>query len=83
MGCPQATYIKEDEEEAGGQGGRAKGGVQLGFAILVGFPFLFQEGEGGKEREKERKKGVAPLPLVQFGLPWGAPPCGLPSPTPF
>ena len=46
LGCPLDTYIKEGEEEAGGQGGRAKGGVQLGFPILVGFPFLFQEENG-------------------------------------
>ena len=62
LGCPLATYIKEGEEEAGGQGGRAKGGVQLGFPILVGLPFLFQEGEGGKQRERERKEGAAPPP---------------------
>ena len=48
-GAPLATYIKE-----GGGGGRSRrgapiGGDQLGFPILVGLPFLFQEGERGKE----------------------------------
>ena len=69
-GAPLPPYIKEQGGEAAGQGGCAKGGVQLGFPILVGFPFLFQEGEGGKERE--RKEGAAPPPLVQFGLGKGA-----------
>ena len=54
--------IGGEGEVAGGQGGRAKGGVQLGFPILVGFPFLFQEGEGGKERERGRKEGAAHPP---------------------
>ena len=44
-------YIKEGEEEADGQEERAIGRVQLGFPILVGLPFLFQEGERGKEEE--------------------------------
>ena len=64
-------YIKEEREEAGGHEGARQGGLQLGFPILDGLPFLFQEGEGGKERERERKEGAVPLPLVQFGLPWG------------
>ena len=60
--CPLATYIKEEREEAGGQGGRAKGGVQLGFPILVGLPFFFQEGKRGKEEEREKERGGAPPP---------------------
>ena len=69
---PLATYIKE-----GGGGGRPRrgtpiGGVQLGFPILVGVPFLFQAVERGneEEREKEREGGAAPS-LVQFGLSMG------------
>src|SRR5215216_5493880 len=63
LGCPLATYIKEGEEEAGGQEGRAIGGVQLRFPILVGLPFLFQEGERGKEEEREKERGGSgPLP---------------------
>ena len=44
---PLPMYIKE------GGGGRPRrgvpiGGVQLGFPILVGVPFLFQEGREGR-----------------------------------
>ena len=67
-----ATYIKE-----GGGGGRPRrgapvGGVQLGFTILVGVPFLFQEGREGRSRRGRRKErgGAAPS-LVQFGLAMG------------
>ena len=54
-----AMYIKE-----GGGGGRPRrgapiGGVQLGFPILVGVPFLFQEVERGKEEEREKEIGGA------------------------
>ena len=57
-----ATCIKE-----GGGGGRPRrgapiGGVQLGFPILVGVPFLFQEGERGKEEDRRRKEGAPPPP---------------------
>ena len=67
-GAPLVTYIKER-----GGGGRPRrgapiGGVQLGFPVLVGVPFLFQEGERGKEVEEKEQRGVAPPPLVQFGL---------------
>ena len=55
--------IKEGREEACGHEGGREGGVQLGFSILVGLPFLFQEGEG-EGGEKESGAG----PLVQFGL---------------
>ena len=72
MGCPLTTYIKEGEEEAGGQEGRAIGGVQLGFPILVGLPFFFQEGERGKEEEREKEReGAPPPPLSNSDLPWG------------
>ena len=68
---PLSTYIKEGEEEAGGQEGRAIGGVQLGFPILVGVSFLFQEGERGKEEEREKERGGRRPLLVQLGLPFG------------
>ena len=62
-----ATYIKE-----GGRGGRPRrgasiGGVQLGFPILVGVPFLFQEGREGRSRRGRRKEGGAAPSIVQFG----------------
>ena len=57
-------------EEAGDHEGARQEGVQLGFPILVGFSFLFQEEEDGR-RERERKEGGVPLPLVQFGFPSG------------
>ena len=44
------------------------GGVQLGFPILVGVPFLFQEGREGRMRKGTRKEGSAAPSLVQFGL---------------
>ena len=47
--------------------GRAIGGVQLGFPILVGLPFVFQEGERGKEEEREKERGGRHPLLVQFG----------------
>ncbi len=61
-GAPLATYIKE-----GGGGGRPRrgapiGGVQLGFPILVGVPFLFQEGREGRSRRGRRKERAAPPP---------------------
>ena len=70
--APLATYIKE-----GGGGGRPRrvapiGGVQLGFPILVGVPFLFQEGREGRSRRGRRKEGGAAHSLVQFGpAHWG------------
>ena len=71
LGCPLPTYIKE-----GGRGGRPRrgapiGGVQLGFPILVGVPFLFQEGEREGVGEGERKRGGAAPSLVQFGHAMG------------
>ena len=63
LGCPLPTYIKEEKEEAGGLEGARQGGVQLGFPILVGLPFLFQEGDRGKEREREKERGPCTLPL--------------------
>ena len=62
LGRPRPPYIKEEREEAGGHEGARQGGVQLGFPILVGLPFLFQEGEGGKEMERKRKEGATPPP---------------------
>ena len=62
FGVPLPPYIKE-----GGGGGQPRrgapiGGVQLGFPILVGVPFLFQEGERGKEVEREKEReGRHPL----------------------
>ena len=62
LGCPLPTYIKE-----GGRGGRPRRGapiegVQLGFPILVGVPFLFQEGREGRSRRGRRKERGAPPP---------------------
>ena len=63
FGVPQPTYIKE-----GGVGGHPRrgapiGGVQLGFPILVGVPFLFQKGRDGRSRRGRRKeRGVPPPP---------------------
>ena len=73
MECPLATYIKEGEEEAGGQGGCAKGGVLLGLLVQVGFgPLLPINGEGKWEgRKGGGKRGAAPPSLVQFGLGQG------------
>ena len=63
VGVPLTTYINEGEEEADVKEGRAIGGAQLGFPILVGVPFLFQEGERGKEEEREKERGGRrPLP---------------------
>ena len=49
--------------EGGGGGwprrGAPIGGVQIGFPILVGVPFLFQEVERGKEEEREKERGGA------------------------
>ena len=71
MGCPLPTYIKE-----GGGGGRPRrgapiGGVQLGFPILVGVPFLFQEGREGRSRRGRRKERGRRPSLIQFGLAMG------------
>ena len=54
------------------------GGVQLGFPILVGVPFLFQEGREGRSRRGRRKEGGAAPSLIQFGLAMGGHPCGPP-----
>ena len=70
--APLATYIKE-----GGGGGRPRrgapiGGVQLGFPIPVGVPFLFQEGREGRSRRGRRKeRGAPPPPKSNSDLPWG------------
>ena len=69
---PPAPVYKGGEEEAGGQEGRAMGGVLLGLLVQVGFapPFPFSTGGNRKEREREREWGAAPS-LVQFGLAMG------------
>ena len=54
MGCPLATYIKEEGREAGGQEGRAMGGVLLGLLVQVGFVPLFLSSTGGNRKERER-----------------------------
>ena len=46
-------------------------GVQLGFPILVGVPFLFQAVERGKEEEREKERGGRRPLLVQFGPAMG------------
>ena len=79
FGVPPSHVYKGGEEEEAGQGGRAPWGIQLGFRILVGVPFLPREGERGKEEEGRRKEGAPPPSLVQFGLAMGrgrALPCG-------
>ena len=53
MGCPLPPYIKEQGEEADGQGEAREGGVLL--------PLGVGEGEGKGEEEKERG-GRPPLP---------------------
>ena len=65
-----ATYIKE---RGGGwpRRGAPIGGVQLGFPILVGVSFLFQEGREGRSRRGRRKERGAPPSLVQFRLAMG------------
>ena len=76
---PPPPYIKE----GGGGGSPRRGapirGVQLGFLILVGVPFLFQEGREGRSRRGRRKEGGAAPSLVQFGPAHGGratSPCG-------
>ena len=55
-----------------GQEGHAIGGAQLGFPILVGVPFLFQEGERGNEEERGKERGGRrPLPSPIRTSPWG------------
>ena len=67
LGCPLPRYIKE----RGGGGlprrGAPIGGVQLGFPILVGVPFLFHVGEGGGVGEGEGKGGCTPCPIGTRG----------------
>ena len=68
-----ATYIKEVGGGDRPRRGAPIGGVQLGFPILVGVPFLFQEGRDGRSRrgrrkEREDKEERGADPLVQFGL---------------
>ena len=72
FGVPLPPYIKEEREEAGHRG-HAMGGNRLGLLVQVA-PFLLSEGERGKEREREKERGAAPPPLVQFGLPMGGAP---------
>ena len=40
-GAPLSTYIKEGGGRGRPRRGAPRGGVQLGFPILVGVPFLF------------------------------------------
>ena len=74
-GAPLPPYIKDQGEEAAGQGRARQGGVLL--PPGVGLP-LFLVGVGGGKEGKQRggRKGGAPL-LVQFGLE-GEGACGLP-----
>ena len=62
MGCPLPPYIKEQGEEAAGQGEARQGGVllPLGLGLLL-FLVGVGEGEGKGEGEKERG-GWPPLP---------------------
>ena len=72
LGCPLPTYIKE-----GGGGGRPRRGapigrVQLGFPILVGVPFLFQQGRDERSRNGRRKeRGAPPPPYSNSDQPMG------------
>ena len=50
------------------------GEVPLGLLVLVGSPFLPTERGKGKEGEREKERGTAPPPLVQFGLAMGGAP---------
>ena len=64
--------------------GRAQGGFLL--LVGVGFPFLVQEGEEGKEERREGRRGGRPPSLVQFGLRKGggrAPPLAGPLSYPL
>ena len=65
FGVPLATYIKEGRRRPAAKEGRAIGGVQLGFPILVELPFLFQEGDRGKPflspLKDEKKLEATPL----------------------
>ena len=74
MGCPLPPYIKEQGEEAAGQGEARQGGVLLPLGVgLLLFLVGVGEGEGKGEEEKERG-GRPPCPKpIRFG-PWGARP---------
>ena len=62
MGCPLTPYIKEQGEEAAGQGEAHQGGVLLPLGVgLLLFIVGVGEGEGKGEEEKERG-GRPPLP---------------------
>ena len=63
MGCPLPPYIKEQWEEAAGQGEARQGGVLLPLGVgLLLFLVGIGEAEGKGEGEKERG-GPAPLAL--------------------
>ena len=71
FGVPPGHVYKGGGREAGGQEGRAMGGVLLGLLVQVGFgpPFSFlpPEGKEGGEKEKEGG-GCAPTPSpIWFG----------------
>jgi hypothetical protein len=74
LGCPLPPYIKEGEGEAAGPRGAPRCGVLLGLPSPSRIPPPIRSRKGGRERE--RKEGAAPPPLVQFGLGKGgrAPP---------
>ena len=69
-GVPLPPYIKEQGEEAAGQGEARQGGVQLplGVGLLL---FLVGVGEGEGKGEEEKERGGRPLALNQFGLGLG------------
>ena len=48
--------------------------VFFGVPESYGNPYWALMGHTGKEREKRRKEGAQPLPLVQFGLGLGGAP---------
>ena len=74
MGCPLPPYIKEQGEEAAGQGEVRQGGVQLPLGVgLLLFLVGVGEGEGGGG-EKEGEGNRRPFPFSNSDWAWGARP---------